>query len=64
MLRKLRAIWHIILSNEYKVYTYRYTNYHPSDEYMKADFASYTFSNETENVDKYIKDIPKYRIVE
>lgn len=60
MLRKLRAIWHIIIADQFKVYTYRFIKYDPNNEYMQADYASYTYSDETDAVDKYMEHIKKY----
>ena len=56
MLQKLRAIWKIIIADQYKVYTYRFSRVHVNYEYMSADYASYTFSNNTDAVNKNIKD--------
>lgn len=62
MLRKLRAIWKIITCDQYKVYTYKSHGYDPNDEYMHADYASYTFSDKTDKVDSYIDDVKRYVI--
>lgn len=56
MLQKLRAIWKIIIADQYKIYTYRFSRVPVNSEYMSADYASYTFSNNTDAVNKYIKD--------
>lgn len=56
MLQKLRAIWKIIIADQYKVYTYRFSRVPENSECMSADYASYTFSNNIDAVNKYIKD--------
>lgn len=56
--RKLRAMWYIFISDQFKVYTYRFTR-HVESEYMSADYATYTFSDNTDAVDRYIENFFK-----
>lgn len=56
MLRKLKAIWKILISDQYKVYTYRFTRVPEDSEYMRADYTWYIFSDTTDAINKCIKD--------
>lgn len=51
-------MWYILISDQFKVYTYRFTR-HVESEYMSADFATYTFSDNTDAVDRYIENFFK-----
>lgn len=55
MLNKLRAIWQILIADQYRVFTYRFTKYNPSDEWMRADYANWVRSKNTDNLDKHFK---------
>ena len=55
MLNKLRAIWQILIADQYRVFTYRFTKYNPSDEWMRADYANWVRSKNTDTLDKHFK---------
>lgn len=57
MLRKLQAIWKIIIADQYKVYTYRFNRANMDSEYMDADYASWIYSDSTRAVDRFMKDL-------
>ena len=52
---KLQAIWQILISDQYRVFTYRFTKYDPSDDWMRADYANWIRSEETDALDKHFK---------
>lgn len=53
MLRKLKIIWKILISDQYRVFTYRYHRYDPNDAFVHADYASWARSDNTDALDRY-----------
>lgn len=56
MIRKLKAIWKIITADQFKLYAYRFSRIPEDSEYMRADYACYIFSDNTDAVNRSIKD--------